>query len=113
MIQLQWYAEQIFIDEKEEFESKRDFIEYLASFSNSKAVQEIKRSRESAKNHKFADNEEFERQITSGDYKNNPYIKAITKIRNNQDANNSDLRERELLQSGIKLPTNLNFLKDI
>jgi len=116
MIQLRWYAEQLFLDEKEDFDAKRDFIEYLASFTNSKAVQEIKRSRESAKDHKFANDEEFERQLLNKDYMDNPYVDAIVKIRKaeaGEDANNPELNERKLRQSGIKLPTNLNFLKDI
>lgn len=69
-----------------------------------------------AKDHKFANDQEFERQLLERDYKNNPYVDAIIKLRKmeaSEDANNLELNERKLRQSGIKLPTNLNFLKDI
>jgi hypothetical protein len=109
---LRWYAEQIYIDEKDDFESKRDFVEYMASFWNPEGVNKIKEARASKETHAFAGDQEFERQVLEEEYKNNRYVKAIMDARSSRDANNQELNEEALQDSGIKLPTNLKFLKD-
>lgn len=100
------------MDEKEEFESQRDLIEYLASFWNPEAVHNIKQSRKTQDSHSFANDKEFERQVLDEEYKSNPYIQAIMKLRKSKDANNQELNEEQLIESSIKLPKNLKFLKD-
>lgn len=112
MIQLKWYAQQIYLDEKESFEEKRDFVEYMASFWNPEGVESIKQARSSMDSHAFADDKSFEEQVVNRDFKNNPYVKAIQKIRESENANNKRLNEDELAAGGIKLPTDLRFLKD-
>lgn len=111
-MQLLWYAEQIHLDEKEDFESKRDFIEYMASFWNPEAVRKIKEARLSKESHAFADDEEFERQILEREFKNNPYVQAIKKLRQSENANNQKLNEDSIINTGSYLPKNLKFLKD-
>lgn len=109
MAQLRWYAEQIFIDEQEEFERTRDYIEYMASFWNPESVQKIKESREAAKSHKFASDKEFEKQILEKKYKNNKYVEAILKLQKERNGNNPRHNEEQTISN---LPRDLKFLKD-
>jgi len=44
-----WYYHSFVKDDEEKFESNRDFVEYLASFIEPKAVQKIKSMREKGK----------------------------------------------------------------
>lgn len=45
-IQWHWLALNILKDEEEDYKTKLNLVEYLASFWNSKAVRQIKRKRE-------------------------------------------------------------------
>src|SRR5690606_15644852 len=100
LLQLLWYAEQIHLDEKEDFESKRDFIEYMASFWNPEAVRKIKEARLSKESHAFADDEEFERQILKREVKNKPEEQAIKKIKQSENANNKKLNDDSKINTG-------------
>lgn len=113
ILQLRWYAEQIYLDEKEEFEKQRDIAEYIASFWNPESVRKIQEARVSKESRTFQNDNEFEEQLKNREFKNNQYIDAILKIRSqreNPDTNNTD--NKEVNYSGIKLPSNLKFLKD-
>lgn len=112
MLQLRWYAEQIYLDEKSDFEQKRDFVEYMASFWNPEGVRKIQESRATREQHAFADDQEFERQVVEEDYKNNPYVQAVRKLRAMEDANNQELNEEPLIKTNSYLPKSLKFLKD-
>jgi len=109
---LQWYAEQIALDNKEDFESKRDFVEYMASFWNSEAVRSIKESRASKEQHNFAKDKEFEEQLVKQDYKNNKYVQAIMELRKKNNTNNSQEGDVTEKNSFGHLPKDLKFLKD-
>lgn len=111
IIQLRWYAEQIYIDEKEEFERNRDFLEYVASFINPSAVEKIKQSRASAETHTFQSKEEFEKDFLAGEFKNNKYIKAIMDI-NKSKTNTNNAADDVSNTSGIKIPRDMGYLKD-
>lgn len=111
--QLYWYCEQIYLDEKEEFEAKRDLAEYQASFVNPDGVKKIKENRAQQKVHAFASDEKFEKEVVTQDYKNNPYIQAIIKNRKNQQDQNGNILNSNDPDSGMpRLPKDLKFLKD-
>lgn len=112
MVQLSWYAEQINLDEKEKFEEIRDMLEYLASFWNPEAVKKIKEARASRESHKFATDEEFEKQLMNREFKNNALIEAIQKIRKSKDTNNQTNDEQSIINLNNRLPKDLKFLKD-
>lgn len=59
--QMFFYSSMINEDRKKDFEEKRDYIEYLASFINGKAVQDIKTARDNP-SAQISD-EDFEKQI--------------------------------------------------
>ena len=72
--ELLWYAENIRIDELEQFKKERDLAEYNAIFFNPDGVKEVRKGRmdeESLDNKDFEPNEEFEK------IKENPLVQAI------------------------------------
>lgn len=60
LAQFIWYQEQMNIDSKEEFETKRYFEEYNAMFVNSEGVRKVREARENTIN---VPNEYFEETI--------------------------------------------------
>ena len=76
--QLAWYAQMLRLDHEDEYRYHLDFVEYMASFWNSDAVQKIRDMRDMKESDRFASDEEFERQITEREFKKNEdLIKAI------------------------------------
>lgn len=61
--QMLWYAQNLAEDKEKAYEHETNVIEYLASFWNAEAVQKIRDQRDTAKDERFASDEEFERQI--------------------------------------------------
>jgi hypothetical protein len=88
--------------------------EYIASFWNPEAVRQIKSSRDVYDTKNFASDEKFEQQLKEKDFKNNKYVDAIIKLRNQrEDVDTNNYQDnKEVNYSGIKLPTNLKFIKD-
>ena len=93
-------------DRKLEKEEKLIINEYLASFWNPEAVKKIHQNREDSAKHAFKDDKEFEKEVVSGDYKNNPYLEAIKKIRA------SEYTAPIQKNSKTKLPTDLSSIKN-
>ncbi len=90
-------------------QSEKDIAltEYLASFWNPEAVKNIQESRASRELHNFKSDKEFEKDILSGDYKNNPYIDLIKSINKKE--------EKSIPRPGpkSKLPTDLSAIQSI
>lgn len=72
-----WYAQMIHVDKKENYDYMLDLAEYMASFWNAEAVRKVRDAREAAEDERFATDEEFERQILDGSFKNDEIIKSI------------------------------------
>ncbi len=87
--QWRWYAHMFSIDEELEFKKNLELVEYLASFWNSEAVNNIKKNREKKNNTTIDEN--IIKENTSDKYKENPLIKALQKIRENANLTNTDI----------------------
>jgi hypothetical protein len=115
--QWHWYNAMIIQDEQDSFNFSRDMTEYMASFWNSDAVQKVQNSRKAAEAHAFASDTEFDKQITSEDYKSNKYVKAIQKINDAKDTNrrgksSEDIMNDMLAKRKMRFPTDLASLID-
>lgn len=95
-LEVQWYANMIYQDQKAKYDKELSMVEYLASFWNAEAVRKIKDAREEREKHSFMGDEEFEKQLQEESFKDNELIKAIQKINannlNNNDSKNSGSR---------------------
>src|ERR1700741_3258274 len=72
--ELAWMYTMILQDEKEEYEQELNMTEYLASFSNPEAVQQVKSNR---KNLKTMSDGEFATLVSSISGRAAPNIKAV------------------------------------
>ena len=72
-----WYSQMIYQDKKDNYDYMLDLAEYMASFWNAEAVKKVRDARDSAGDERFATDEEFERQILDGSFKNDEIIKTI------------------------------------
>jgi (p)ppGpp synthase/HD superfamily hydrolase len=100
-------------DRNDSIKRNAEVAEYLASFWNYEAVKKIREARESASQHSFADKEEFDRQVTSGDFKNNPIVQAL---KNSKKAENANLKYKDIKESEskkLKMPTDLDYLSKL
>lgn len=61
--------------------------DYLASFWNAEAVKKVQEARKSSGNHRFKNDEEFEKSMIERTYKENPLLDAVIKLRNLEDEN--------------------------
>lgn len=78
-----------------EFEKIRDYVEYLASFSDAKAVAEIKRLRGDSAEHK-ASSEEFDKQISTKEFIPKDILRNIGKKENtNLSSNNIEKQKKK------------------
>jgi len=89
----------MFEDDKFEFEQKRDLCEYIASFWDSKAVSEVRKTREKNQNYSVTE-EEFEKQIkeksyASEDIKN--ILEAVKHTNLNKDSNNKKKNIKKIM----------------
>lgn len=100
----------VYKDKKTELDNITSLVEYLASFWNPEAVKKIQEIRQNASQHKFKSDNEFEEEVISGDYKNNPLLQAIQKIRENEKSlqQNYNTSKRGLRS---KLPTDLSVIQ--
>ena len=113
--QMVWYNAMLLKDDEESFERQRDFVEYLASFWNSEAVQKIKKAREDSEYHAFASDREFSEQLMDKSFLDNKYVEAIQAINRDKDTNrpgkgNSRDSIENLRRQKTKLPTDLASL---
>lgn len=79
--QYAWYALMIAEDKKKGFEETLSMVDYHASFWNSEAVKKAKEYRESQTEEAAREAEEFLENVKQKEYKNNPLIEALKKIR--------------------------------
>ena len=100
----------LFFDRKYQNDKDLYLTEYMASFWNAEAVRKVRETRERASQHNFANDKEFEEQVISGTFKDNPLIKALEKIRKEENANNGNLIRGNGRLGKIKSPTNLTSL---
>ena len=88
-----WYAQMLRNDEEVEFERNIDFVEYLASFWNSEAVQKIRDVRAAKADERFASDEEFDRQIQEEEFrKNDELVRAIRDKYKNTNSKDNRVR---------------------
>lgn len=74
--QILFYSGLVFQDKKEEFENNRDLLEYLASFIDPKAVEEIKRKRGSTSDHSVS-KEDFDAQLKDKSFLSEDILRVI------------------------------------
>jgi len=110
MPQWYFYAEMIYQDRKTELDRNIAITEYLASFWNPEAVKKAKEMRDDAGMHSFKSDNEFEEHVVSGDYKNNPLLDAIKKIRDLEKKERGGRNVRPKGSPKTKLPTNLSSI---
>jgi hypothetical protein len=106
-----WYSEMFQQDIKETSRYEIEMVEYMASFWNSEAVQKIKKARADKEVHNFASDKEFEEQIKSESYKNNPYLDAVKRI--NQARTTANKEDEREAYPKIKMPTDLDYLAEL
>lgn len=69
-------------EEKEkEFERHISFLDYHASFSNYEGVKKAKEFRNSGKKESIKESEDFINSVKNNEFKNNPLIEAVKKLR--------------------------------
>jgi len=110
MAQWHFYSEMIYQDRKSELDHEIAITEYLASFWNPEAVRQAKKMKNSAEQHNFKNDEEFEEHIISGDYKDNPMLDAVRKIRSIEKKQRGGRDVKSKKPPKTKLPTNLSSI---
>lgn len=68
-------------DKKESLDNSIQLIEYLAQFSEPERVGKVRKMREERDSHAFASDNEFDDQVKSKQFTDNPFLDAIKKIR--------------------------------
>lgn len=72
-----WYAYMIRKDEEEEHKYHVEMTEYLASFWNAEAVGKIRDRRDLKRDDRFSSDEEFEKSILDGRFKDDSIVQSI------------------------------------
>ncbi len=106
-----WYAEMIISDRQDKEERDLLMLEYLASFWNHEAVKKIQDNRQKEKEHNFATDDEFEKQLKSQSYKDDDLISTISAIRKNTNLSNT--HDGHIDESRFRVPTDLAALKSV
>lgn len=102
----------IYQDRKLELDNQLAITEYLASFWNPEAVKKIQETRSNSAKHKFKEDQEFEEYVLSGNYKHNPLLDAVQKIKQlEMDKNIKVPQSNNRGSSKSKLPTNLSSIR--
>ena len=92
--QLFLYTDLILDDKKFDFESKRDLIEYLAMFFDSKAVSQIRRNREGESLHSVS-KEDFDQQVKDRSFLSKEVLDIAKSLKNTNLYNNSSNKSKE------------------
>mgnify|MGYP001368116900 CR=1 FL=1 len=82
------YSDLIIEDEKNKFNETREYIEYLASFIDAKAVSEVKKKRGGENDHSVS-KDEFEKQIKEKSFMSEEIFDIGRDIKNTNLYNNS------------------------
>ncbi len=94
-------------DYEREFEKTLSFLDYHAAFENYEGVVKSKEIRESQKPDAIKAAEEFEEEAKTNEFKNNPLIDAIRKLREaagknqNEDSMFSSINLNKLIKENI------------
>ena len=93
-------------DKKKNFEDTLSIVEYHASFWNSEGVKKIKEYRASQTEEAIKEAEDFVENVKKNEFKNNPLIEAIKKLRNASPATEdesvfSSINLNKLIKEGI------------
>jgi hypothetical protein len=99
-------------ERKTDFDRQVDLLEYLASFWNHEAVTKVRENRAQRDNHAFKDDKEFEESVLNESYKNDPLLKALKKIKENQEAEYMEKNPRKDYRKA-KPPTDLSQLSKL
>lgn len=91
-----WYSLMIAQEKEKEVERTISYLDYHASFSNYEGVKRAKESRESQKEDVAKEAEDFIEEAKNNNFKNNPLIDAIRKIR---ESNTAEERPESALKS--------------
>ena len=83
-------------DKEREMEKTLSYLEYLASFTNYEGVMKAKEFRANQTDDAKRETEEFLESAKNNEFKNNPLIDAIKKLR---DANSSVVEDDSALRS--------------
>jgi len=93
-------------DKEREFDKTLSYLEYHASFTNHEGVKKAKEFRKEQKEDTVKEAEEFINSVKNNEFKNNPLIEAIKKLRESSTLGS----EKENVFSSI----NLNkLIKDV
>jgi hypothetical protein len=97
-------------DESDQYDYQLSLTEYLASFWNAEAVKQVRDSRDSVDDPRFMDDEEFEKQILDGSFKDDHIVQAIK-----EKYKNTNLYDNERARDGrnVRLPKNLAGLLNL
>lgn len=93
-------------DKEREFEQNLSYLEYHAAFSNHDGVKKAKEFREAHKEESIKESEEFIESAKTNEFKNNPLIDAIKKMREAEAAKKdenmfSSMNLNKLIGGGI------------
>ena len=102
----------IYDEELMEYETKRNLVEYLASFWNSEAVQRIRDSRDAREEGRFETDEDFEKKIEDGSLIDHELIRTIREKYKNTNLTASNRADQKGARN-VKLPDDLGNLLDL
>lgn len=107
--QWRWYAQMFFQEEEDEYKKELNLFEYHASFWNAEGVKRIREIRERKENPHI--DKEFEEVVKKGDFKENPLIKALQKMRQDTNLQDKDIEsQRPKKTRRMKAPIDLDKL---
>ena len=89
------YSSLIAIDKKSSFEKTRDYIEYLVSFTEGKAVAEVRLQRGQDSDHKSS-SEEFEKQMSSREFLSEDIVDLLNKKENTNLSDNNVVKKKSI-----------------
>ena len=99
-------------DKVREYDVMTTMADYLASFWNPEGVKKVQEIRNSQSSHTFQDDKKFEESMITREYKNNPLLDAVIKMRKlerGEAEGNANIEEKPHPKS--KLPTDLSSIR--
>lgn len=79
--QLLWYSLMMSEDKEKDFNKTLSYLEYHASFTNYEGVKKAKEYRQEQSEDSIKESENFIDSVKNNEFKNNPLIDAIKKLR--------------------------------
>jgi hypothetical protein len=87
--QLLWYSLMMAEDKEKDFDKNLSYLEYHASFTNYEGVKKAKEFRQEQKEDSIKEAEQFINSVKTNEFKNNPLIDAIKKLRESSAQNSN------------------------